>query len=228
MFLGIIKKHKILVAFVVVSVVLCVSIKSYAAEDSLLVTNSDGRSYNGLPAFPATYKSSTNQYDFWCKFNDYILYQDSSTLDYYLVCSAVEDGKLYNNKGTLSGTGYHCQYKSDLTTVLERYDFPSFDVFKCSPNGTSWVHIKSTTIPSMNYADTLVQSSCDIYSDSTLTSVFTKSATDLLISEMSSTDLVKILKSQVVSLIPSLIFFLILLVGFWKAWGMLRRTLQAV
>ena len=221
---GFIKRHKKLFVFACVTVYIALSlvVNTYAADDSSLVTVPDGKSYDGLPDFPI-YVSRPSGY---VKFHDYILYLDSSSNLYYLICSSSVGGKIYiDSSNQLTSNGTYMYYDSNLSTVLSSFKGGNFNVYYCGLNATNWTYVKSTSCPPVAYADTLLQSSCDIYSDSSCTSVFTRSAVDKLILGMSSSTITKTMMKQIVGLVPLVIGLVICCLAFWKGFRMLRQVL---
>ena len=220
-------KHKrMCMALAVVLAVLLNSFSGvYASE---LVTESDGKSYDGLPEFPTSRQIDTNKGIMWYKYFDYIVYQDTTTLQYYLVCVCNDNGDLYigpNNR--FASTGSYNWYGEDLSTVKYTLKGDALDVYTCGEGATVWTFYAGyTSMCDVRVADTLLQSSCDIYTDSSCTSVFTKSAVVPSILGTSSSTILEILKNQIAGLVPLVIGFLICLMGFLKAWTFLKSHLS--
>lgn len=224
---GFIKRHKKLFVFACVTVYIALSlvVNTYAANDSSLLEISDGKSYDGLPAFPTSSVIKTSQGTYYEKYFDYILYQNTSSGIYYLLCSTMENGQIYINNGDYSGNGVYKWYNSDLKSYDETFNGSSFTIYSCGSSATTWTKYSSSSCPSVKYADTLLQSSCNIYSDSSCNSVFTQSAAVPLILGISSSTITKTMMNQIVGLVPLVIGLVICCLAFWKGFRMLRQAL---
>lgn len=220
-------KHKrMCMALAVVLAVLLNSFSGvYASE---LVTESDGKSYEGLPEFPTSRQVKTNTGTVYFKYFDYIVYQDSSTSQYCLVCVCNDKGDLYiSPDNCFASTGSYNWYREDLSTVKYTFEGDSLDVYTCGEGAAAWTFSNSyASSLGVRVADTLLQSSCNIYTDSSCATVFTRSAVVPLILGTSSSTILEILKGQIAGLVPLVIGFLICLMGFLKAWTFLKSHLS--
>lgn len=227
--LNTLKKHKILFVVTLVACLLCAGLNVFAAEgdSSSFVTTSDGKSYPGLPAFPTSNFHDGSQDDWYTKNKNYILFCDSETSVYYLLCTPSDT--VYLNGTNILSSGVFCSYyNSACTSVMyDKNSGSQFTMYKL--DGASWVFKShySSTLTLDSCGDLIVQSSCNIYSDSSCTEVFTQSATESLIVGLSSTKIVESLKMEMVGLVPLVIGFLTLVWGLLKAWKMLRQVLVA-
>ena len=237
-------KRSGIVVMLVMILVVSLSVLVYAEDSSSsgLVTQSDGKSYDGLPAFPTqTTDANGNNTGWHAKFYDYVLFFNSDTGTYYLCCVPnvdVEYAYLYGDgqylfDNYIEGSYYYkSNWTGDVTSYIENTGV-YFTVYYASLNDVSWntygVHdVQFNSADGLKigfcYPDTLIQSTFDIYTDDTLTSVFTKSATDPLIAGLSSTTLAQLTMAEIRGLVPLVIGFLTLAVALWKGWTMLRRV----
>ena len=202
-----------------------------SAEESSFVTYSDGYSYEGLPEFPeyskVYYNNLGNRYT---KYTEYILYYSSSESKYYLICMSGEGGSIYldsNNKLCYSGVYYRYTNES-LSNYDATYNGSVYVEYTCPDGGTSWSKggsYNSNGTLSVAHRDKLVQSSANIYKDSSLATVFTKPTAGPLMLGMSSATIVEMMMMEVVGLVPSVIGLIILLTAFWMAYRLLSREL---
>lgn len=213
-----------------------------SAEESSFVTYTDGNSYEGLPPFPTVYEDVTywnngsKEVNYW-KLDKYILYYREDELKYYLVCPVtsgsvyLQDGKADNDyyKGLrLKGSGNRVHYEDEACTVVKDDAYAeTFQIYTCGVGGSVW----TCYIDSRNYVEIddgeLVQSSCNIYEDDTLTSVFIQPAVEVsLCKNLSAQKIVELTTQTMVGLVPSVIGLLILVTGFWMAYRLLAKALR--
>lgn len=223
-------KKYIALLLVFVMILSCSVVAS--AEESSFITYTDGKSYEGLPEFPTyTTYNKTNGGLAYSLYNVYILYWNDVESLYYLVCTnAVEDTIYLNDNNKLCSTVKVSAYNDvACTDLFNSSNLPIFDIYRCGQGATVWTFKSSHSSGAVSVAltDELIQSSDDIYTDKTLTSVFIQPAGGRLVSGMSSSTIVKMMTAEMVGLLPSAIGLVILVTAFWMGWRLLRRELLA-
>ena len=201
------------------------------AEDSSMVTYTDGKSYEGLPSFPTYRSKSTSQGTAYTVFTDYVLFSNKDRSMYYLACFDNYEGNLYVEGRAIRGNGKYRWFSSDLTTVTDTFDGSDCSVYYCGTGASSWTFEINSAGYVCNYFLTdeeVISSTCNIYDNSSCTTVFTRPTVGPSVLGVSSEKMTQILMKEMVGLLPSVIGLVILVVAFWKAWNLLRRELLMV
>lgn len=231
------KYKKILIVFMVCVLVL-VPCVAYAEEttttnESSLVTYTDGKSYEGLPDFPTyTTYTKTNGGVSYSLYNLFVLYYDDVECLYYLLCSNANVGTVYLNDDKKFSSSVTVNTYNDVacTDLFNSTNYPYFNIYCCGEGATVWTlkSMHGTGLVSVAYTDKLIQASDNIYTDSSLTTVFTVPAVGPSMLGMSSATIVKMMMKQVVGLVPLVIGLVVLVTAFWKGYQTLRVVLKAV
>lgn len=227
------KYKKLLIIFMVFVIVL-VPCVAYAEEttttnNSSFVTYTDGKSYEGLPSFPTYRSKSTSQGTLYTVFTDYVLFSNKDRSMYYLACFDNYEGNLYIDGNAICGNGKYRWYLSDLTTVIDTFSGSDCSVYYCGSGASSWTFENNSAGYVCNYFLTdeeIISSTCNIYDDSSCTTVFTRPTVGPLVLGVSSEKIVKMMMTETVGLLPLVIGLVVLVTAFWKGYRMLRVVLQ--
>ena len=178
------------------------------AEDSSFVTYTDGKSYEGLPDFPTYCSTSTSQGTAYYVFTDYVLFSNKDRSMYYLACFDNYEGNLYIEGKAIRGNGKYRWFKSDLTTVTNTFSGSACAVYYCGVGASSWTFENKSAGYVCNYFLTdeeIISSTCNIYDDSSCTTVFTRPTVGPSVLGVSSEKMTQIVMKEMVGLVPSVI-----------------------
>ena len=198
------------------------------AEESSMVTYTDGKSYDGLPSFPTYRSKSTSQGTVYTVFTDYVLFSNKDRSMFYLACFDNYEGNLYIEGNAIRGNGKYRWFHSNLTTLISTFNGSDCSVYYCGVGASSWTFENNSAGYVCNFFltdEVILSSTCDIYDDSSCSTVFTRPTVGPSVLGVSSEKMTQILMKEMVGLVPSVIGFVVLVVAFWKGWNLLRQEL---